>query len=177
MVLHTNAPDRYQNAQIYKLSNTDFDDVYIGSTNYAHLSKRYWRHRRDGNDERFKHRYGRIFETANHKIECLEKYPCNNKEELRMRERYWMDQHPNHINTTMPILTAEEKKKIASDNQKKWYATDDGKAKKKISNDRFRSKNPNYYQNKYQLNKNKDHLMEMTTPEGCKGITLSIKFE
>ena len=65
MVIHINDATRYSNAQIYKLSNSDTDDVYIGSTNYAHLSKRYWRHRRDGYDPKTKHRYGKIFETDN----------------------------------------------------------------------------------------------------------------
>ena len=160
-------------------ANSDTDDVYIGSTNYAHLSKRYWRHRRDGYDPKTKHRYGKIFETDNHKIECLEQYPCKNKEELRTRERYWIEQHPTNINSSMPILHPEEKKKLASDNQKKWYATENGKAKKKISNQRFIKNNPNYYKNLYQKNKElKGGLTKVnaSSPFYPKGFTISVEF-
>ena len=149
MVKHTNTEDRYQEAQIYKLYNTDTDDVYIGSTNYKHLSKRYWRHRRDGTDPRYNHRYGKIFDTDNHKIECVEQFPCRNKEELRSRERYWIEHTPHTINSIMPIIDDMTRIENNRLRQKKWYATEKGKDLKKKSNDRFRLKNPNYYQERY----------------------------
>ena len=197
---HNNTPTKYQCAQIYKISNADCDDVYIGSTNYLHLSKRYWRHRRDGKDERYKHRYGKLFATDNHKIECLEHYPCNNKEELRMRERYWIDQHPSAINSTRPILTAPEKKAINQKTQKNWYHTKRGKELKKKSNDRFRQKNPSYSKLQWDAKKkgmsipeyrkyleekkviNNDNQSKvkdiiLNAPKDCSGINISIKFD
>ena len=198
---HSNTPTKYQQAQIYKISNTDTNDVYIGSTNYAHLSKRYWRHRRDGKDDRYKHRYGKIFETDNHKIECLQKFPCSNKEELRTRERYWIEQHDNAINCTRPIITNVEKKEICKKIQKDWYHTHNGKQKKKITNDRFRKNNPNYSKLQWLAkkeglsipeyrklkeskevikndNKN-DNIKDilLSAPPDCKGINISIKFD
>jgi hypothetical protein len=145
---HTNTEDRYLEAQIYKVVNTDCDDIYIGSTNYKHLSKRYWRHRRDGYDERFKHRYGKLFSTENHSIQCIEKFPCRNKEELRNRERYWIERTPTAVNSVMPIITNEQRLEKNRQRQKEWYKTQNGKDLKKISNERFRQKNPDYYKKK-----------------------------
>jgi hypothetical protein len=151
MPQHTNTEDRYRDAQIYKIYNLDCNDVYVGSTNYKHLSKRYWRHRRDGKDERYKHRYGKIFDTDNHRIEQVEAFPCRNKEELRHRERYWIEQTPHTINSTMPIVSKESTMEKNRVRQRAWYATPEGKALKKISNDRFKLKNPHYYIHKKTL--------------------------
>jgi hypothetical protein len=148
MPKHTNTEDRYTEAQIYKVFNPDCDDVYIGSTNYKHLSKRYWRHKRDGLDERYKHRYGKIFDTDNHRIEQVEAFPCRNKEELRNRERYWIEHTPHTINSQIPILSREQTLEKNRARQKAWYQTEHGKMMKKKSNERFKLKNPNYYPKK-----------------------------
>ncbi len=194
MPKHNNTPTKYQSAQIYKITNSDTDDCYIGSTNYKHLSKRYWRHRRDGYNPTYAHRYGDLFKTDNHKIECLEKFPCANKEALRVRERFWIDQHPHAINKMRPILTQEEKLKNNRAGQARWYATDRGKMKKAISNKRFRDNNPNYAKQQCQARKlglsmpayrllceeqekkqNKDIIIN--APDGCNGVNISVKFD
>ena len=104
-------------------------------------------------DLRFNHRYGKIFDTPNHTIECVEKFPCRNKEELRSRERYWIERTPHTINSIMPIIDDAQRLEKNRIRQREWYKTQHGKDLKKKSNERFRLKNPNYYHQKYENSK------------------------
>jgi hypothetical protein len=127
---HPNTPDRYTEAKVYKLFNPDCKDVYIGSTNYPYLSMRYWRHKRDSPLGETSSRFGDIFKTPNSIIELIEDYPCMNKEELRKRERYWIDATENTVNTRMPSVTQEERRSRARIEQKKWYWEKGGRQKR-----------------------------------------------
>lgn len=119
---HPNTPDRYSEAKVYKLYNPDCKDIYIGSTNYPYLSMRYWRHKRDGEGEgTAASRFGDIFKTPNSKVELIENFPCRNKEELRSRERYWIECTENTCNKRLPGLSHEEIRQNARDRQKRWY--------------------------------------------------------
>ena len=85
----------YQQGRIYKIINTDTNDiVYVGSTTQQ-LSHRYARH---------KHK------APNHKIILIENYPCNNKEELCMKEQQFMEQHTNLLNQKKAYISEEDLK-------------------------------------------------------------------
>ena len=46
----------------------------------------------------------------------LEESPCKNKQELVARERYWFDLIKPTLNSQLPMITPEEKKKYNNDN-------------------------------------------------------------
>jgi predicted GIY-YIG superfamily endonuclease len=83
----------YQSAKIYKITGGGF--TYIGSTTTS-LSRRLAHHRNDL--KRFKEgkrQYEltsfRVFEHPDYAISLIEKYPCEDNEELYSRERYWIE--------------------------------------------------------------------------------------
>lgn len=102
--------NKYQNAKIYKIVSNVSDDVYYGST-CSPLSQRLSEHR--SNYKRFlngKFRYVtsyKILESDNYDIVLVENYPCNNREELHSRERYFIDSF-NCVNKNIPTQTQQE---------------------------------------------------------------------
>lgn len=86
--------NRYNNGKIYKIVDVGYNQCYIGSTCES-LSQRMARHRQA---HTFFKNGGRIGATVCHmfdefgvdncKIELIENYPCDNKEELLKREGY-----------------------------------------------------------------------------------------
>lgn len=52
-----------------------------------------------------------LFEEGNEVcIKLLEAYPCDTKQQLLERERYWLQQYPEAVNKNPPILNEEERK-------------------------------------------------------------------
>ena len=82
-------PD-YQKGKIYKILNTETDDVYIGST-IQPLSKRLNCHKHSITHARMK-LYKLMCELGVNKfyIELVENCPCSSKEELHAREGHWI---------------------------------------------------------------------------------------
>jgi len=80
-------------------------DIYVGST--TNKNRRKQQHKRNCNDENDKEKYNmRVYkfirETGgfdNWSLILVEKYPCNSKQELEMRERYWMEQLHSTLNS------------------------------------------------------------------------------
>jgi group I intron endonuclease len=83
----------YRKGKIYKILNTLDDDCYVGSTTQT-LSKRMTNHRKDMLSEVKKDRLlytkMRIHGADNFYIELIEDYPCENIEQLRQREGYYI---------------------------------------------------------------------------------------
>ena len=100
----------YQDGKIYKISSGN-SLPYIGST-ITKLSRRLSKHKID---KRFYLAHNKTNKCASFdlldlddcKIELIELFPCNNKLELIMRERYWYDLIPN-INIIKPFISKEE---------------------------------------------------------------------
>tara|TARA_R110000787_G_scaffold286081_1_gene403275 strand:+ start:606 stop:1232 length:627 start_codon:yes stop_codon:yes gene_type:complete len=99
----------YQQGRIYKIINTDTNDiVYVGSTTQQ-LSHRYTKH---------KHK------APNHKIILIENYPCNSKEELCMKEQQFIEQKTNLLNKLKAYRSEEQKKEYKKEwrkNNKEYY--------------------------------------------------------
>jgi len=77
-------PD-YQQGKIYKLWSPSKNLVYYGSTIQS-LSQRLGGHKRDEN-RRGKHcSSSEIINCGDYKIELVEAYPCNNKQQLEKKE-------------------------------------------------------------------------------------------
>ena len=83
----------YQNAKIYKLWSPSQNLVYIGSTTQK-LSQRKTKHVSDfkswqNGKMNFVTSFS-VLEFEDHRIELIENYPCNSKEELLKREGYYI---------------------------------------------------------------------------------------
>lgn len=100
----------YANGKIYKIMGGDL--IYIGSTTQA-LSKRFREHKNMKN----------LFDKGNKSKSCssrevliyddcciilIENFPCENKEQLFARERYYYD-NTICVNKQRPMTTLEEK--------------------------------------------------------------------
>ena len=80
----------YQNAKIYELVCLTTGLRYIGSTTERYLSTRLATHVRDCKIREHPCSAVRIIEGCNYKINLLEKYPCNDINELTKREYEYM---------------------------------------------------------------------------------------
>lgn len=81
----------YANGKIYRIVSAT-GKQYVGSTTET-LSQRLARHRRYGMDGKNKGVSSVVLltEDPNAKIILVENYPCQNSEELRAREQYWIE--------------------------------------------------------------------------------------
>ena len=86
---------KYTNGKIYCIRNWVDDDVYVGST-IQPLSKRMQKHRDDSRKEKQQNRklYKKMNELGIEQfyIELLEKFECNDGEELHQQEGKWIRQ-------------------------------------------------------------------------------------
>jgi hypothetical protein len=84
--------NKYQNGKIYKIIDNGYNLCYYGSTIQL-LCNRMGKHRNDFKTKTLKCSVKQIFDTYgldNCKIELVENYSCNNKEELFKREGYYI---------------------------------------------------------------------------------------
>jgi len=122
----------YNNGKIYKIVDYVSGDVYIGSTTQS-LKRRRQKHVSDSKNYG-KIRNGRVIKYSSHfiimkndyVISLLESYPCNNKDELRIREQEWIDK-TECINTQRAYRTKEQ----ASEQNKKCWKSRNGTQKMK----------------------------------------------
>lgn len=90
----------YQNAKIYKLWSPEGDDIYIGSTTQKLCD------RKAGHNGNFKNNKKCSSEILYNKyndirIELLECFPCDNKEELKKKEGEYI-RNTNCVNKRIP---------------------------------------------------------------------------
>ena len=99
-------------AKIYRLLATGTTDIYIGST-CGTLERRLWHHNHCAANPNQK-------QTAAHKlyeegrtvaIELVENVICQTIDELKARERWWIENTPNCINKNIPGQTWQERHK------------------------------------------------------------------
>jgi len=133
-------PD-YQNGKIYKIIDNTNGNIYVGSTTEKYISRRLDGHRSKYKD--FLKGKGRkcksfdIIKNGDYKIILLCNYPCNNIEELRMKEQEYIDKY-DCINQHRAYLSKEQRK----EDMKQYRLNNIDKMKK---NDKDR----------YELNKDK----------------------
>lgn len=104
----------YGNSKIYKLCSDKTDKIYIGSTCYKYLSKRFSNHKWDEN--RYKQGKRKYQLTSSQllcyddcRIEIIEVFPCSCKEELHKRERYYIEKYKSQcVNKFIPTRTHAE---------------------------------------------------------------------
>lgn len=84
-------PVNYQDSKIYRILCDEVDEVYVGSTTRP-LCMRFAEHRHDyrkiqeGKRLRRKSTVCKIMQHPSARIELVEAFPCNNREELNTRE-------------------------------------------------------------------------------------------
>ena len=113
-------PD-YQKSKIYKIINPNIPDkTYYGSTSVKYLSQRFAQHKKWNNECKS----NILFQKEGAKIVLVENFPCNDKVELKKRERWYIENN-QCINKTIPGRTKKEWQEDNKDKikkQKKIYA-------------------------------------------------------
>ena len=114
-------PD-YQLAKIYKITGNGL--TYYGSTCQA-LSKRLAKHKDDKrvyNQGNLNNKMSsfEILDAIDCNICLVELYPCNSREELLMRERFYIENN-ECVNKVCPIRTTEELKQKKKEEKKLYY--------------------------------------------------------
>lgn len=101
---------RFHKSKIYKIVNDDLPNmVYYGSTTRP-LWKRFSEHKHDAFRKNLKYRVcssTKLFEKGTPKIELVEEFKCNNKQELHKRERWYIENN-QCINSQIPTRTHTE---------------------------------------------------------------------
>ena len=119
--------NRYENGKIYKITDVGYNKCYIGSTCES-LSKRMERHRKNFRECTGGKRTRKTtaidlfneFGIENCKIELIENYPCQNKEELFKREGSHIKAN-ECVNRFVAGRTKEEWKQDEPEKAKEYY--------------------------------------------------------
>ena len=170
----------YSKGKIYKIVNSETDDVYVGSTTQP-LSKRFYDHKNMLNNNKSINRklYTTIKQIGIEKwfIELIENFPCNSKEELNAREGFWIRQmstlNSQIAGRTKPQYYEDNKEQLLN-KQKTYreshleqerervrqYQQDDNNKERmaRVRKEYYRNnieKFKNYHKEYYQQNKNK----------------------
>mgnify|MGYP003144373335 CR=1 FL=1 len=104
---------KYGNGKIYRLIDNTNGNVYIGSTIQS-LANRKAQHKSDTISCRNKCKSKSIIENGDYDIILIENYPCESKEELLMRERYYID-NTDCINQVRCYISKDERKEYEND--------------------------------------------------------------
>jgi hypothetical protein len=151
----TKIPINYSNTVIYKIVCNDLaiTDVYVGST--TSFVKRKYLHKSDCNNvkrEQYNEKKYIIIRANggwnNWSMIEIEKFPCNDNNEARARERYWYEVLQSNMNSIRPFLEKDERienkktylknykelnKSIISENFKKYYELNKNRYQEKIN--------------------------------------------
>jgi group I intron endonuclease len=169
--------NKYNNGKVYKLENNVDDEIYIGSS-YNTLSKRLYKHKNTAKVKPKKvHHHLNNIGWENVKITLIEAYPCNDKQQLLQRERYWIDIFQPSLNIVLPCRTKLEYGKeyskkyriehadIVKESAKKWRENNQNKIKL------MRDTNKQYHKSYTEAHKDKIQAQQKETTIcdcGCK---------
>jgi hypothetical protein len=110
--------NKYENGKIYEIISDNTDMVYIGSC-IVTLKQRMI-------DHKYKKKCSSksIIDCGDYDIYLIEKYPCNNDLELRMREQMYIDIYKNDgknvINRQRAYTSIEDKKENQKQYKRQW---------------------------------------------------------
>lgn len=106
----------YQNSIIYKLchqNDLDNENIYVGSTSNFRCRK--YQHKTNCNNEKRKHFTASVYQFIRDnggwdewQMLPIEVYPCIDKKELEVRERYHIELLKSKLNTYIPTRTTKE---------------------------------------------------------------------
>lgn len=139
----------YANGKIYKIVNSENNKQYIGSTTKQYLSQRFTKHNESYKSYlKGKYHYVSSFDILEHigsKIELIESFPCQTKDELLAREGYWIKK----LECVNKCIAGRDGKQYYIDNKE----TIDKRNKE--YNDKHKDEIKMYDHNYYQQNKSK----------------------
>jgi len=125
--------NRYNNGKIYKIVDNTNGNVYIGSTCEPTLARRLAGHRGVYNYYLNGGKVNKIssfdiLENNNYSIVLLEDYPCERKDQLLARERFYIENN-QCVNKNIPSRTSKEyyeqnKDKLVDYQKKSFLYTD-----------------------------------------------------
>ncbi len=145
----------YQNGKVYRIFSFETDDEYYGST-IETLSVRMAKHRY--NYKKYKNGQGgfctafKILEYESARIELVEYFPCNTKEELLQREGFYI-RNNNCVNKCIAGRTLKEYRETNKDKIKEYRET---------NKDKTKEYNKEYYEtNKEKLNEYQKEYRKM----------------
>jgi len=130
--------NKYHNGKIYKIVSEYIDKIYIGSTCEPTLSRRLSSHKKSykrwlENKTTFITSF-ELLKLGEVSIILLENYKCNNKDELRAKERYYIELNKDIIvNKQIPLQTQKEYNYKNKDHLKKWNKEYRNDNKEKLS--------------------------------------------
>ena len=142
--------NKYQNGKIYKITDNNYTKCYIGSTVQKYLSMRMGKHRTQFQNwldegEGFLSAF-EIFEefgVENCKIELIEAFPCQSKDELLKQEGLHI-RSTVCVNRQIPARSKKEYSKLYSQINKEKFAKHREENKEKLQE---------YFKNHHELNK------------------------
>ena len=159
---NTNKMSKYQKSIIYKIYDNTNGNVYYGST-YNLLRVRIKGHRDDAKIDTKNCASKQIILNGNYSYSMVEPYPCNSKQELHTRERYWIENF-DCVNKIVPGRTRKEYYQDNKEQIKEYSGEHYTKNKEEISKKRaeFYTKNKEKLCNKSaeDYTKNKDKILE-----------------
>jgi hypothetical protein len=141
--------NKFKNGKIYKIACNTTGKCYYGST-VKSLEQRLRKHESDY--ERYKQGKANyitsyeVIKQYDYEIVLMEECICNSKEELRKRERYYIELN-ECVNKLIPSRTIEEYRKDYYESNKDYIAEqtkiyrDNHKAEMKEYNERYRDEN------------------------------------
>ena len=156
----------YKNGKIYVIRNSIDNDLYIGSTCQS-LCKRLQKHKGDMNgDKKDRKLYSKMREIGKDKfyIELYEEYPCENVEQLRMREGQVMRELNASLNSKIEGRTQkewrEDNKEYKNEQDKKYY--ENNKEKYREQGKQYREDHKEYIKEwkKNHYEKNKEEILQ-----------------
>jgi hypothetical protein len=117
-------PVNYSNGKIYKVFHvSNSNEIYVGSTAEKLLSRRMSHHKSQIDLSDKLHCRMRETDWKDWRIELIESFSCKNKDELRMKEQYWINEIKPFYNSMRAFSTNEEilqqTKKYRQENRKK----------------------------------------------------------
>jgi hypothetical protein len=145
--------NKYQLGKIYKLTSEHTDKIYIGSTCKKLLCQRLAAHSSDyklwGEGKGKNISSFELFELGSVQITLLEAYPCETKDELLAKERYWIEKYKDIIvNNRIPITNSEEKKEIKKNYYKanKEHVNETHKKYREANKEKIKECKKKYYE-------------------------------
>jgi len=101
--------NKYTRSKIYRLVNDIDTEIYIGSTCKS-LAVRKAKHKYCAKQNIHQNVYSHLNQVGwdNVHIILIENYPCDNIDQLRARERYWIEELKPSLNKKLPLRTDKE---------------------------------------------------------------------
>jgi len=152
--------NKYQRGKIYKIVCDTLNLTYYGSTIEPTVAKRLTKHISNYKDYIKNGKWGcmtsfKLFENNNYNIFLVENFPCNSRDELLARERFYIENN-ECVNKVIPCRTVKERyeanKESIKEKKKEWYEANkesiDEKSKewRETNKEHLKQKNKEWYE-------------------------------